>query len=108
MLAGGAATNDLGEYRMFDIAAGRYFLKSTPRGERFMGPGAAPETEEYAPVFYPGVSDVRGAVMLDVQPGQTMRGVDMVIQKIPTRRVKGKVVSLVPGKQDSIQFMVVS
>ena len=60
-----------------------------------MGNGAS-ETEDYAPVFYPGLSDSRSAVMLDVQSAQTMRGIDMTVVKIPTRRVRGKVVSIIP------------
>ena len=47
---GGGMTDDLGEYRLFDLAPGRYFFSATLRN---LGPGDASNGTSYAPTFYP-------------------------------------------------------
>src|SRR5207253_2182586 len=54
-----ASTNDLGEYRMFGLAPGRYFVmaKFIPRG--MMGDAGADLA--YQPVYYPNAGDLGAA-----------------------------------------------
>src|SRR5207237_1396727 len=56
----GRATDDRGEFRLFDVPAGNYFLIVEPRGLPY---GAA---------FYPGEREVRRAERIEVRPeGET-------------------------------------
>src|SRR5207244_11885349 len=47
-----ANSNDLGEYRMFDVPPGKYLIKINPPRLRLSRDDAG---ESFAPVFYPGV-----------------------------------------------------
>ena len=51
--AGEAQTNDLGEYRLYDIAGGKYYVSATYRN----APQAAPGKDRYLPAYYPGTND---------------------------------------------------
>jgi protocatechuate 3,4-dioxygenase beta subunit len=96
--SGGASTNDLGEYRIFGLRAGKYFLRATDRemgmGRSFAGarPPAAAE-EGYAPAYYPGASDVANAAALTLTPGMEMRSTDVRLVKTRAVRIRGSVVS---------------
>jgi len=98
-----AMTNDLGEYRIFGVPAGRYKLRAMLYGNTF----GNRDPEEYAPTYYPGQPDPAGAAPIDLQPGQILRGVDMVVLPTATRRVRGTVAA--PSRSgDVIQVMVSS
>jgi hypothetical protein len=61
-----ASTNDLGEYRVFDIPHGKYILFASP------GKGSAADTaagEAYRPTYYPGTLDPASAGLIEIQPG---------------------------------------
>src|SRR5678815_4278509 len=64
--SGQTGTDDLGEYRIFDLAPGKYYLSANYRRWNAMmaqdrTPGGAPE-EGYAPTYFPGTIDPAGAV----------------------------------------------
>jgi len=99
-----AMTNDLGEYRIFGAPAGRYKLRALVTGNAF---GNSGEREDFAPVYYPGQTDAAGAASIDLQAGQTLRGVDMVVARKATRRVRGTVV-FPSSHAEIIQVMVSS
>ncbi len=48
-----AVSNDLGEYRIFDLPAARYFLKINPQALQMFGNEPTPR-DSYATVYYPG------------------------------------------------------
>lgn len=81
-------TNDLGEYRIFGVSAGRYKLRAILATHAF---GDSGEQEQFAPTYYPGQPDAAGAAPIDLQPGQTLHGMDMVVLRTATRRVQGTV-----------------
>ena len=99
--AGMATTNDLGEYRIFGLAPGRYILTAhytSPFAQRVAAPtsrtGAPPSTGEdegYAPLFYPGTPDAARATPIEVQPGADLRGIDFNLAPTRTVRVRGRV-----------------
>jgi hypothetical protein len=101
--AGGAAsTNDLGEYRMFGVHPGKYYLTVTPTNR---APGFAldrtitsgPEAD-YVTTYYPGSFDPAAAAQLEVPAGRELRGMGMVLSKTRTVRVKGRVIHGMPGR----------
>jgi len=82
----GASTNDIGEYRMFGIAPGQYYVSATPQpGGIVAGPAAplagaleGPEARNgYAPTFFPGTADGSAAQRLTLGFGQTLSEVNI-------------------------------
>src|SRR5579864_6512120 len=65
-------TNDLGEYRLFEVRHGRYYLKANKQMMGGFGPGPGVD-ESYASSFHPGSADVTGASLLEIAAGQQMR-----------------------------------
>jgi len=101
--ASGASSDDLGQYRIFGVAPGKYYLSATFNPQSF-GPvqdrSAAPQPEEdYVPTYYPGTTEVATAAQLEVAPGGQVQGIDLKLTKAHTVHVKGHVAYTVPGKQ---------
>jgi len=93
MPAGNAAapgTNDIGEYRMFGLSPGQYYVTAQPQQQAFSPAGAGggqtegPEARNgYARTFYPGTADVSAAQKITVGVGQTLSDINIVL--LPTR-----------------------
>ena len=108
---GGGMTNDLGEYRIFGLAPGRYFLSATSRGgmmfEATLDRSANPAPEEgYVPTYYPGTTDPASAAPIDLQPGTQLRGLDLTLSKARTVRLRGRVVNATGTGRSRIQLML--
>jgi hypothetical protein len=92
--AGSASTNDLGEYRIFDLNPGRYYLSARYSASYGLGFRPDPNTpkdsplgdEGYATQYYPGTFDPATARAIELGPASDVRGVD--IRLAPTRMVK--------------------
>jgi hypothetical protein len=82
-------TNDIGEFRVFGLAPGQYYLAATLR--RNEGPDAGSDRETYASTYYPGTPSVSAAQMLTIAPGQTMTGMNMMLLPVRSVRVSGTV-----------------
>jgi len=98
----GSSSNDLGEYRMFGIAPGKYLLSAAAvnRAPNFAvdrSAVAGPE-EDYVSTYYPGTIAPAGATQIDVAPGAQLRGMNMTLSKAHTVRVKGRVTHGLPGR----------
>ncbi len=95
---GYGSTDDLGEYRVFGLAPGKYYLSATYH-ERNMMMEAQDRTprggadEGYAPTYFPGTNDPAGASVMDVTPGALLSGVDVTLHKTRTLRIRGRVVN---------------
>ncbi|MBL8178765.1 MAG: carboxypeptidase regulatory-like domain-containing protein [Bryobacterales bacterium] len=102
MPASGGSTNDLGEYRLFGIAPGRYYLSVTQRPNYAFAGGVdrsavqAPD-ESYPMTYFPGTLEVTGASPLNVASGATMQGVDVMLRKVRSFRVRGRVTGIGSG-----------
>jgi hypothetical protein len=106
---GGNSTNDLGEYRVFGVAPGKYYLSVTPTPIAQMfavdrSASAAPE-EDYVPTYYPGTVDPAAASQLDVPAGGQVRGIDLVLSKGRMVHVKGHVTHGLSGRQNISIFL---
>lgn len=105
--AGGGATNDKGEYRVFGLTPGRYFVSATA-SPQFGGPGGArfsqesPALEEvYAPSFYPGTTDPQNAMPLQVGAGDEITSIDLSIAPQRAFRIRGRITA--PPQPDASQ-----
>jgi 5-hydroxyisourate hydrolase-like protein (transthyretin family) len=117
-------TDDLGEYHLFWLPPGRYYIVaavwdfagSVPRyvnaegtntnsfiDQRYIGRavflratagGVLADNEAHIPIFYPGTPDPKLATVIDVKPGGDLRGVDIDASAVITPRVRGRVVGL--------------
>ena len=90
----GATTNDLGEYRVFGLAPGRYFVSVTARSNPLLAP-----SDDYVPTYYPRTADPNAAVGLQVPPGAQMRNIDVTMAKARTVTVRGKVTCEIEGQK---------
>ena len=79
MPASSSATNDLGEYRLFNLPPGKYFLSAGYEMSQSMGPSMAfarnvrEEHEGLTTTYYPGTSDPGQAATVNVEPGAEIR-----------------------------------
>jgi protocatechuate 3,4-dioxygenase beta subunit len=92
-----AASNDLGEYRLFGLPPGRYFITAVyPQWNRFGGSGASydrAETEEhgYAKMFYPGTAEAAKAIPLTIKAGEQLTSIDILMRQVRVYHVRGYV-----------------
>jgi hypothetical protein len=82
-----ATSNDRGEYRLFWITPGRYYLAAgSPLGERIPLP-----SDSHVLTYYPGTTDVGRALPLDVKPGSE-GFFDLVAPKQEPYKISGRIV----------------
>ena len=89
-------TNDLGQYRMYGLAPGEYYVSATLRSEMPMfemmdtgnvpSPGASMPTSGYAPTYFPGTPTAADAQRVTVAAGQESQSTDFAL--LPTRLAK--------------------
>jgi protocatechuate 3,4-dioxygenase beta subunit len=87
-------TNDLGEFRLAGLQAGRYAVVAAPGppAAPFGQPTAAKSGEALVPTFYPGTTDKDAAEILTVAAAQTVTGVQFSMIAIRAYQVSGVVV----------------
>jgi protocatechuate 3,4-dioxygenase beta subunit len=89
-----ATTNDLGEYRLFNLSAGRYYIKAQPMGMGgFIGGEDDTPTKRYAGEYYPGSKSVQNASAIMVAGGDEARAEFQLSQEAVTK-VRGRVVGV--------------
>jgi hypothetical protein len=100
--AGGANSDDEGQYRLFGLPAGTYVVStlSTP----FHPASPVPTREIYPPTYYPSTEDATGASSLKLAPGSEARNIDIRVRKTVSVNVNGTVVaqSLTPDLRLSL------
>jgi len=96
-MAGNTRTNDRGEYRLYWVTPGRYYLNagSTQGAPVNIGGGGASPNEVqdvYVSTFYPNVTDISFATSLNVQPANEISGIDLSISKQQLYRIRGRLI----------------
>jgi protocatechuate 3,4-dioxygenase beta subunit len=92
-------TNDLGEFRIYDLAPGRYFVAVNYRSqEHVQYQRRADAAEErynpgYLPTYYPNTTDSRKAQAISVGPGVEIRSIDFLLRPTHLATVSGKVIN---------------
>ena len=87
----GASTNDLGEYRVYGLIPGRYFVSAT-FGRNFADDGG--DRTAYLPTLYPGTGNPSEAQRFTVGPGQTIAGVNIPLLPVVGARISGVVLDI--------------
>ncbi|HKT81792.1 MAG TPA: carboxypeptidase-like regulatory domain-containing protein [Vicinamibacterales bacterium] len=75
-VAGRADTNDLGEFRIYGLTPGTYYLAAA---KRFSFAGRPTTETGYPPMFFPGTRNAADARPVTVAAGQTTGGIDLVV-----------------------------
>jgi hypothetical protein len=97
--AGGDRTNDRGEYRVYWVTPGRYYVavSGAAPGRSVPAPGNVGSVNEiverrYPTSYYPGTTDLAKASVVDVAPGVELTTVDVVVPDEDLFRVSGRIV----------------
>jgi uncharacterized surface anchored protein len=94
-------TDDRGEFRVWGLAAGRYYVRVTNprRSERDALPA-----DVYAPIFYPGVVDPAQAQAVELHAGEELTGINFALSRSHTVHVKGRILTsnAAPAKEAQI------
>ena len=87
-------TDDRGEYRLFWVPPGDYYLAVTERPAA-PTPGV-PSGTSAVKSFYPGVTDIGQAIRVSIRGGEDLGGMDIRIRSARAFKVSGQVSSLIP------------
>ena len=107
-------TDDRGDYRMFHLSPGRYFLNAgnLPGQSGPVGPlpfdlisqglggnvNSNRIPEKYTLSYYPGVEDANASSPIDVPPGADLNGVNMTLRVQQAFRIRGNIVDSRTGQ----------
>jgi hypothetical protein len=84
-------TDDLGEYRLFGLPPGQYYI--TAADPAFLSTGDHQGPLVYAPTFYPGGVSPDGATRITLEPGAPRDNIDFQLSIIKPARVRGRITS---------------
>jgi protocatechuate 3,4-dioxygenase beta subunit len=89
-----ASTNDIGEYRLFGLEPGQYYVSARVLAQNvptFTGNGVEFATDRtgFASTFYPATADSASARALAVGVGQTISGIDIPLQPVRLATISG-------------------
>jgi hypothetical protein len=104
--AGSSLTDDRGEYRLFWITPGRYYVMAVSvansnAGALISNPNAM-MGDGIAPTFYPGSTDISQAAVIDVRPGSDVGGADVIVNRQPSGRIRGRVIDSRNGQAPDV------
>jgi Carboxypeptidase regulatory-like domain len=104
--AGSSRTDDRGEYRLFWVTPGRYFVMASsganPSGGALISSPNEMAGDGIAPTFYPGSLDISQAATIDVKPGADIGGVDVIVNRQPSYRIRGRVIDSRNGQAPTV------
>ena len=80
------STDDMGDYRLFSLAPGNYYVSTVIR-----------TTDNNAPFFYPNVTDVRAAGRITLAEGSMAGGINITYRPEPRREIRGTISSPYSG-----------
>jgi protocatechuate 3,4-dioxygenase beta subunit len=85
-VATAAPTDDRGEFRLFDLKPGRYYVQ------------AVSPDKKLASLFHGGAAEIAQAAPVDVAPGSEVAGADFRMRPLRRFRIGGKLVDAQTGK----------
>jgi len=107
-----AATDDLGQYRLYGLTPGEFYVSAAYNPAMF-GPVAGDQSGEprfgFANTFHPSATGIDGAKRVLVASGQETSGVDIALARVKVASVSGRVVDAagasLDGRQVSVRLM---
>ena len=95
LIRSSAQTNDLGEFRVGKLAAGRYLIQLRPEMQSSGGPPEMSDTpiRQPVPAYYPNAHSISDAQPVSVNSGETVQGIVLSLGEGSPTLVTGSVVS---------------
>ena len=90
-----ARTDDLGEYRLFRLSPGTYFVQAGGRGEG-VSIGGETSSFTYAAAYYPRAETLDRAARVEVSSGAEARGIDIALRLTPLFSITGLILDRTP------------
>jgi len=96
--AGSAETNDLGEYRIYWVQPGSYFVRADPADygtqttgllSEQSGQSSKRKSPQFVSTYFPNAIDAAGAMRIDLRSGETFSGADIRLIETRKRQVSG-------------------
>ena len=87
-----AQSNDLGEFRLFSLPPGEYYLQVTPQPGFGAGAGSTTRARTLLPTFFPSTSDQASAEPITLGAAQTSESLVITMVGAPAFQVSGMVV----------------
>lgn len=102
----GGQTNDEGEFRLFGLKPGVYYLEAGPRAPAMAPPGRVADAprEGYGMSYYGGDSDIGSAAPINVTPGKQIRA-DFSVKPELFHQISGIVVGAPAGMAVGVQLL---
>jgi len=97
---GSATSDDRGNFRIFDLPAGRYFIQAGVRNYGQMG-----SVGTFATIIYPNASRMADAQAVQLATGAEVAGINITMHEQQTYSVAGRVVDLRTGRPASGAFL---
>ena len=97
-------TNDRGEYRVFNLPAGSYYLQATSQNRSLMAMGRNEEIrgtrppQGFVPTYFPNARDAASAAPLELAVGTELPSVDIRLQAETVYTVRVKIPPVEPGQ----------
>jgi hypothetical protein len=87
-------TDDQGNFRLFGLPPGDYYVSANNRNNMMMMPGMnSTESEGFAPTYYPGTPNIAEATRVTVRAGQEMTGANFALIVARMARVRGRAIN---------------
>jgi hypothetical protein len=84
-------TDDQGNFRLYGLPPGDYFVSANNRNNTMMMPGVNnTEPDGFAPTYYPGTPNLAEATRVTVKAGQEMSGANFALIVARMARIRGR------------------
>jgi hypothetical protein len=107
---GSAQTNDRGEFRLFWIMPGMYYMTVNASTRPMSGvnpPLPSVQNKKFARTFYPGATRIDDAAEFEISPGSDLNGMDFHLSAQPSYTIRGRVVDASTGSFPSNASMTI-
>ena len=87
-------TDDLGQFRLYGLTPGEYYVTATLRTMEFMPMNATavtPAMDGYAPTYFPGTPSIADARRVTVRAGQDVMNITFALSAAKVGRISGRV-----------------
>ena len=103
-----AQTDDRGQFRLFDIPPGSYFLSATQGGGFPFFGRRGRRRQSFPPTYYPGVPSPEQATRIEVSAGGEVGGFHLTLIETLTYSVSGRVLAADGSVAQSIRIATVN
>jgi len=91
------STDDRGEYRLYRLPPGEYYLGVSPRLRSLPNAPASTLTEIPVWTYYPGTTDANAASVVDLKAGDELGGINIQLRSAIAAKISGRVISSIPA-----------